>query len=104
MRRTMSAAEFCRFANLEELRTFSYDSCNQPGWDCAVSFSLVFHSVRADGSVGLLSFRSDDAKMRIQNVQSVTYESDGSVLGPVVTVSAESPIDSRSCRYVFVVS
>lgn len=102
MRRSMSASEFCRFASQHELRTFSYDSCNQPGWDRAVSLSMVFHTVRADGTVGLLSFRSDDVKMRIQNVQSVLYESDRSSLGDIVTVSAISCPDGQSCQYVFV--
>ena len=102
MRRIMSAAEFCRFASQHELRTFSYESCNQPGWDSSVSMSLIFHSVRADGTVGLLSFRSDDARLRIQNVKSVTYETGRSVLGAVVTVSAVAPLDGREGRYIFV--
>ena len=102
MRRSMSASEFCRFASQCELHTFSYDSCNQPGWDRSSSQSMVFRSVRADGTVGLLSFRSDDAKMRIQNVQSVMYETDRSVLGAIVTVSAISSPGGQVSQYIFV--
>lgn len=100
MKRTMSAPEFSRLSHELELRQFLYDTCNQPETDCSFSQSVVFDSVRVDGTVGLLSFHSDRSHMRIQNVQSVTVDTESSALGAVVAIHSRSPIGGTDRRFV----
>ena len=102
MRRTMSAAEFCCYAHEQDLCHFYYNTCNQQLDDDVIGQDLYFHSVTSDPSVGLLSLCSEQAKMRIQNVQSVTVDSSYTVLGDYIVIHAKSAVTGQDRRFVLV--
>ena len=102
MKQTMSAAEFCRYTHEHDQHTFICASCNQAPDDDTVQAELVFRAAAADPSVKLLSLRGEGGSLYIQNVQSVTVDTDYTVLGDYVVIHAVSPLSGRDIRVVLV--
>lgn len=102
MKRTMTAAEFCRYAHEQEWSVLLFTACNQPEDDGVIRQDMTFDRVFAEPSLNMVVLQCECGSMRIGNVRSVSVDTGFTVLGDYIVIRSQPGRDAAEHSIVLI--